>query len=200
MNSRISRIAAALAAVLILSACGGSSEQPSEPPLQGARIGGPFTLTDQNGKTVRDTDFAGKYRMVYFGYASCPDICPVDMQRNALVLQELAKTDPAVAAKIALIFVSVDPDRDTPAALKQFAGAFDPNMVALTGTPDAIAAVAKAYAVPFGKDEPEKPGGFYRVNHGTITYLMGPKGEPIAPLSREMKPDEMIAEIKKWVR
>lgn len=199
MNSNLSRIATALAAALILSSCGGAS-QPGEPPLAGARVGGPFALTDQNGKTVRDVDFAGKYRLVYFGYTFCPDVCPNDMLKVTSVMRGLDKSDPAIAAKLVPIFITVDPARDTPKELKQFASNFDSRLVALTGTPDAIAAVAKAYAVPFSAQEPKSPGAGYLVDHGTITYLMGPKGEPIAPLSHDMTPEAMTAEIKKWVK
>ena len=199
MNSTFPRIATALAAALILSSCGGTA-QPSEPPLAGARIGGPFALTDQNGKTVRDTDFAGKYRLVYFGYTFCPDVCPNDMLKVTAVMRGLDKSDPAIAAKLVPIFITVDPARDTPKELKQFASNFDSRLVALTGSPEAIAAVARAYAVPFAAQKPVTPGGGYLVDHGTITYLMGPKGEPIAPLSHEMTPETMTAEIKKWVR
>lgn len=199
MNSRISRIATALGLALLLSSCGGTAA-PEEPPLAGARIGGPFTLTDQNGKTVRDSDFKGKYRLVYFGYTFCPDICPTDVQRMALVLKRLDKSDPEIAARIVPIFISVDPARDTPAVLKQFASAFDPRIVALTGSPEAVAAAAKAYAVPYTLNPPAAPGAGYLVDHGTITYLMGPNGEPIAPLSHDMSAEAVTADIKKWVK
>ena len=199
MNSKMYRIATALAAALALSACGGAA-QPAEPPLAGAPIGGPFALTDQNGKTVRDTDFAGKYRLVYFGYTFCPDVCPNDMMKVAAVMRGFDKSNPALAAKLVPIFITVDPARDTPKELKQFASAFDSRIVALTGSPEAIAAVAKAYAVPFQAQKPVNPGAGYLVDHGTITFLMGPKGEPIAPLSHEMTPEAMTAEIEKWVK
>ena len=199
MNSIISRIATALAAALLLSSCGGTAPQ-GEPPLAGARIGGPFALTDQNGKTVRDSDFAGKYRLVYFGYTFCPDVCPTDMLKVTAVMRGFDKSDPALVAKLAPIFITVDPARDTPKALKEFVSNFDSRIVALTGSPEAIAATAKAYAVPFEVQKPVNPGGGYLVDHGTITYLMGPKGEPIAALTHDMTPEQMTAEIKKWVK
>jgi protein SCO1/2 len=149
---------------------------------------------------VRDSDFAGKYRLVYFGYTFCPDICPNDVMKMAAVMRGFDKSNPALAAKLVPIFISVDPARDTPAVLKQFASAFDRRIVALTGSPDAIAAVAKAYAVPFAAQKPVKPGMGYLVDHGTLTYLMGPNGEPLAPLSHEMTPQAMAAEIEKWVK
>jgi len=203
MNSKFSRIATALTAallpMLLLASCGGTTT-PSEPPLQGARIGGPFTLTDQDGKTVRDSDFAGKYRLVYFGYTFCPDVCPMDVAKMGAVMKALDQSDPALAAKIVPIFISVDSKRDTPAVLKRFVGNFDSRIIGLTGSPEAIAAVAKAYAVPFEIHDPVAAGTGYLVDHGTITYLMGPKGEPIAPLSHDMTPEQMTADIKKWVK
>lgn len=199
MNSKFPRIATALAAALILSSCGGAGPS-TEPPLQGARIGGAFTLADQNGKTVRDSDFAGKYRLVYFGYTFCPDICPTDMLKVTAVMRGFDKSDPALVAKLVPIFITVDPARDTPKALKEFVGNFDSRIVALTGSPEAIAATAKAYAVPFEVQKPDNASGSYLVDHGTITYLMGPKGEPIAALTHDMTPEQMTAEIKKWVK
>ena len=199
MNSKIPRFWAALAAISLLASCG-APPGPSEPPLQGARIGGPFTLTDQDGKTVRDTDFAGKYRLVYFGYTFCPDVCPMDVAKMGATMKALDKSDPALAAKIVPIFISVDTKRDSPAVLKSFVGNFDPRIIGLTGSPEAIAAVAKAYGVPFKIHDPVAAETGYLVDHGTLTYLMGPKGEPIALLSHEMTPEQMTAEIKKWVK
>ena len=190
----------ALLFAFLLGACGQTAAPAEDPPLKGASMGGPFSLTDQNGRRVSDRDFAGKYRLVYFGYTYCPDVCPVDLRVIGAGLRQLESSDPAKAAKIVPIFITVDPARDTPKELKQFASAFDPRLVALTGSPEAIAAVAKAYAVPFAAQKPVNPGGGYLVDHGTITYLMGPNGEPIAPLSHDMTPEAMTAEIKKWVK
>ncbi|WP_375182575.1 SCO family protein, partial [Sphingomonas adhaesiva] len=114
------RVAAALA--LALAAC--SAQPAATPPLAGARIGGPFTLTDQNGRTVTDRDFAGKYRIMYFGYTYCPDVCPTDAAAIGKGVALLAKSDPDLAKRIVPIFVSVDPERDTPKVLKSFVSAF----------------------------------------------------------------------------
>ena len=198
MNSKFSKIG--IAAALLLAGCNGAGTPPAEPPLAGARIGGPFTLTNQDGKTVHDTDFAGKYRLVYFGYTFCPDVCPTDMQKIGAMMRDLDASDPALSARIVPIFITVDPERDTPAAIKQFVGAFYPRIVGLTGSPAAIAAVAKAYGVTYGKEPPATPGGSYLVNHMTLTYIMGPKGEPIAYLSREMTKEAMADEVRKWVK
>ncbi|MET0376984.1 MAG: SCO family protein, partial [Rhizorhabdus sp.] len=133
------------AASLALSGCGGAA--PETPPLAGSSIGGPFTLTDQDGKKVSDTDFAGKYRLIYFGYSWCPDVCPVDVQNLMKGYRKIEAEDPALAAKIQPIFITIDPARDTPAALRQFVRAFHPRLIGLTGTEAEIAAVAKQFAI-----------------------------------------------------
>ena len=134
-----------LALPLAIAACG----QPVSPeaPLAGASIGGPFTLVNQDGRQVSDRDFAGRYRLMYFGYTYCPDVCPVDLQKLMSGYAQLEKADPKAAEKVAPIFVSVDPERDKPPVLKQYVSAFHPKLTGLTGSPAEIAKVAKAYAI-----------------------------------------------------
>ena len=185
-----------LLSLLLLAGC-----QPpiAEAPLAGARIGGPFTLTDQNGLPRTDADFTGKYRMMYFGYTFCPDVCPVDVAHLVAGYRAFTKNDPARAAKIIPVFVSVDPERDTPAVLKQFTAAFDPALVGLTGTPDQIAAIAKAYGVVVQiQKTPGNPN--YLVDHSRAAYLMAPDGKPIALLSQDAKPEVIAGELSKWVK
>jgi protein SCO1/2 len=196
--NRIATIGTMLAAALLVAGCGGtqgSGARSPEPPLAGASIGGPFTLTDQDGKTVRDSDFAGKYRLVYFGYTFCPDVCPTDMQHVGQALRILEKSDPAIAAKVVPIFITVDPARDTPAALKQFVSSFHPRMIGLTGTPAAIAAVAKEYAIAY---EPADAHGI--VQHSRQTYLMSPEGKPIALVRSDESGDAVAEDLRKWVK
>ncbi|MFN3864745.1 MAG: SCO family protein [Erythrobacter sp.] len=186
---------AVLAAVLALTACGGAV---SSPPLAGADIGGDFALTGSKGQIVRWDDFAGKYRVVYFGYAFCPDICPTDMQRVAQGLKRLEASDPDKAAKIATIFITIDPERDTPKVVGEFAAAFSPDIIGLTGTPEQIAATAKAFKVFYAKGAPVAGGG-YLVDHSNIVYLFGPEGEPLATLPVDQGADAVAAELGKWV-
>jgi protein SCO1 len=190
-------MAIALLLALPLAACGASSTAP--PPLAGAKIGGPFTLVGTDGRTVRDTDFAGKYRLVYFGYTFCPDVCPTDLQRVAAAMKTLEKQDRAKADKIVPIFISVDPERDTPAVVKQFVSAFSPRIVGLTGTPEQVAKAAKEYAISYTK-QPAGSGGGYLVDHMAITYLMGPDGKPISFFSRDQGADAIVTELQRWVR
>jgi protein SCO1 len=184
------------AVCLLLAACGG---QRSAPPLEGATIGGPFTLTDQNGKRVSDRDFDGRYRLVYFGYAYCPDVCPTDLAKLGVALRGLEKSDPALAARIAPIFITVDPERDTPQVIKRFVENFHPRLIGLTGTRAEIDQAAGVFRVWHQKQKPGAGGG-YLVDHTAITYLMGPKGEPLAALSQDMTPEQMVAEIRKWAK
>jgi len=197
--------AAGAAFSLIAAAC---SPQPADNqqtadnaqgPLAGARIGGPFTLTNQDGQRVTEKDYAGKYRIVYFGYSYCPDVCPVDLQLLMQGLRLFERQDAAAAAKVQPIFITVDPERDTPAVLKTYVAAFHPRLVGLTGSEDEIAAVAKAYAVYYRKAE-NAGASEYLMDHSRQTYLMGPDGQPIALLPQDETPQAVAAELARWVR
>ncbi len=187
----------AFAALLLLAACQPGARQA--PPLEGARMGGPFALTNQEGKRVSDKDYAGQYRMIYFGYTFCPDVCPVDVQKLMAGFKAFEKADAARARRVQPIFVTVDPERDTPAVLKQFVSAFHPRLIGLTGTPDEIAATAKLYAVTYQKDEEPDPKA-YLVGHSRTTVLYGPDGKPISLISQDGTPETIAAELDEWVR
>lgn len=193
----MSRIFQAFAPLLlIVSGCSGPVD---EAPLAGARIGGPFALTDPAGKTVRDTDFAGKYRIVYFGYTWCPDICPNDMLKIGQAMKTLDKQAPAKAKAIVPIFITVDPERDTPKVVGEFVRNFDDRVVGLTGTPAAIQAVEKQYAV-YAKKEAPGPGGAYLVGHSQIAYLMDRDGKPITSLPIEKDVAALVEQLDHWVK
>jgi len=190
--------ALALVGALGVSACNAPAP-PAKPPLESARIGGAFALTDQNGQAVTERSFAGKYRIMYFGYTFCPDVCPTDVQAIGAAVKTLESSDPVLAAKIVPVFVTVDPARDTPAVLKQFVSAFHPRMVGLTGTDAQIARIKTDYAVYSSKGD-ASPGGGYLVNHSRQAYLMDPDGKPLALLPQEKGPDAVATEIKRWAR
>lgn len=177
----------------------GCHATPAEPPLAGARIGGPFTLTDQNGRTVRDTQFAGRYRMIYFGYTFCPDVCPTALQHLMQGLKRFDAAAPARAARIQPIFITIDPARDTPAVMKQYAAAFDPRLIGLTGSEAQIAAVAKEYAVYYQRRE-QGGGAGYLMDHMSQAILFDPDGKPVALLPQEQDAAAIAAELDKWVR
>jgi protein SCO1 len=190
----------AIALSLALAACGGGASQPAgDPPLAGAAIGGDFALTNSKGETVRWGDFAGKYRVVYFGYTFCPDVCPTDMSRVAQGLKALKAKDPAKAAKIVPIFITIDPERDTQAVVGEFAAAFSPDIIGLTGTPDQIAAAAKAFKVFYEKGEATGGSGGYLVDHSNVVYLFDPQGAPMATLPTDQGGDAVAAELARWV-
>lgn len=208
MGQKLVRASLIVAFGAMLAGCGGpASAPPATPPLEGARIGGPFTLTDQNGKTVRDTDFAGQYRLVYFGYSFCPDICPVDLQKLMRGLAQFEKADPARGAKIAPLFITVDPARDTPESLKPFVARYHPRLLGLTGTPEQIASVAKAYVVTYNKVDGSAPDR-YLMAHSQLAFLMDPAGKPLALLplddpstdADEGAPAAVAADLAKWVQ
>ncbi len=186
-----------LGCALTLASC--NAAQDATPPLAGAKMGGAFTLVSQDGQKVSDTDFAGQYRLVYFGYTFCPDVCPMDVQRLMQGYAALEARNPALAHRIQPVFISVDPKRDTPAALKQFVTAFHPRLIGLTGTEAEIDAVAKRYGVYFERQAPTAKGG-YLVNHSTNTVLYGPKGEPLAVIPQDQSPEDIAKEIGKWVK
>jgi len=185
-----------LSLALALAACSGAAE---DPPLKGASIGGPFTLTNQDGRQVTERDFAGKYRIMYFGFTHCPDVCPMDLAVIGQALRRFEKSDPARAARVEPIFVSVDPERDTPAVLKDYVGAFHPRLVGLTGTPEQVADMVRSYGAYGSKGDPTAGGG-YNVNHSRIAELIGPDGKPIALLPYEKGADAVAAELGRWVR
>lgn len=194
-----SRLSLTLSLLMALLLCACSAPQDDVPPLAGARLGGPFTLVDQDGQQVSNTDFQGKYRLVYFGFTYCPDVCPVDLQIIGQGLRQLEKSDPRTAAKVQPIFITVDPERDTPAILKEFVAAFHPRLIGLTGTPDAIAAVAKAHGVYFSR-RGEEGAKDYLVDHSRVATLFGPKGEPIAIVPHDQGADAVAAELKRWAK
>jgi protein SCO1/2 len=195
-QSTLNRRRLMLALVLGLALAGCSAAPQA--PLQGANIGGPFSLVDQNGRTVTDRDFAGRYRIVYFGYSHCPDVCPTDLQKIGEGLSRFEKKDAGRAARVQPIFITVDPRRDTPAALKPWVSAFHPRLIGLSGTQQQIDAVKKGYGI-WSEYGPVQPGGGYAVNHGRQTYLMDPDGKPIALIPTESGADAIAAELDRWV-
>ena len=189
-------LAALLPLTLIAAGCSGAPAE--EPPLAGAAIGGPFELVDSSGETVRWDDFAGQYRMVYFGYAYCPDVCPLDVQRMMRGYDRFKQAEPELAAELQPIFITIDPARDTPEVVGEFTSAFSDDLVGLTGTPEQIDKAAKAFAVYYGKGEVSEAGG-YLMDHSRAAYLMDRDGKPLALLPVEKSAEDVAAELEKWV-
>ena len=157
-----------------------------------AGIGGPFKLTSDAGKTVTEKAFAGKYALVYFGYSFCPDVCPTALQHIASGLDKLGDD----AKKVVPVFVSVDPDRDTPDQLAQYVDLFHPEMVGLTGSADEIKKVAKKFRVYYALHKDKDPDN-YPVDHSSFTYLMGPDWKLVAVFRHDATPANIADALKK---
>lgn len=199
LHNKFSRKWLSLAAAsLALTACDPAPVDTIDPPLAGATIGGDFALTGSDGATVNWADFAGQYRIVYFGFTYCPDICPTDVQRFSQGLAKFEQAAPELGTKITPIFISVDPERDTPEIVGQFIANFHPRLVGLTGTPEQIEGAARKFAVFYSRGD-DTPGGGYLVDHSAVVYLFGPDGEPIAILPTDQGADAVAAELAQWV-
>lgn len=210
MNKAMPAFALPLLALVAACNVGGgdaASSGDGQGELTGARIGGAFTLIDQDGKPTHWDDFKGKYRLVYFGYTYCPDVCPMDLQKIMQAFSRFEKARPALAAKLQPIFISVDPARDTPAVLKPYVAAFHPRLIGLTGSSEQIARVAKDFVVIYGEDD-SKGAKDYLVSHSRTPYLFGPDGKPIALVpvddpataQDEGAPERLVAFFEKWVK
>jgi len=138
-----------------------------------ALIGGPFELTDHNGKRVTDKDFLGKYLLIFFGFTYCPDVCPSELQVMSAALDQLGPE----ADNIQPIFISIDPARDTPELMKEYVANFHPRLVGLTGSEDDIAKVAAVYRVYYAKPKGKENDPDYLMDHSSILYFMGPDGK-----------------------
>jgi protein SCO1/2 len=157
-----------------------------------ALIESEFALVDQTGKAVTDENFAGRWQLVFFGFTYCPDVCPTTLATVSAVLDELGDD----ADQIAPLFVTVDPERDTPAVMAEYLANFDPRIVGLTGAPEEIKAAAKAFRVYYAKvDEDDLPGG-YTMDHSAFLYLMDPDGDYAAHFSHQ----DDIAKIAGGIR
>ena len=188
-----------LTSLLILAAPLAGCGKAEAPPLSGAAIGGPVALVDQNGRRVTDKDFAGKYRIVYFGYTHCPDVCPTDLATISQAMTSFEKKDPARAARVQPIFITVDPERDTPAAMKEYLRAFHPRLIGLGGTPAQVADAETKFVVYTHRGDVQ-PGGGYAMHHSRQIVLQGPDGKPLALLADDQGPQKMAAELERWVR
>jgi protein SCO1/2 len=158
-----------------------------------AAIGGPFQLTDQNGAVVTEKNLEGKPSLIFFGFTHCPDICPTALFDMSEILRAMGKD----ADRVNAYFISVDPDRDNAAAIKDYLSSFDPHLKGLTGDPQAIAKVLSAYRV-YARKVPLKDGD-YTMDHTALTYLMDRDGRFVAPFNLNRKPEEAAADLKKYL-
>lgn len=200
---RISRGLATVAALLLIGLVGMLAVShflrpaPQQANLGQATLGsmgGPFTLTDHNGRTVTDADFHGRYMLIYFGYIYCPDVCPMSLQRNFEALQMVGEK----ADRVQPVLVTIDPERDTVEKMRDYVAAFDPRLIGLTGTPEQVKAAAAAYRVYYAKVQSESGAAEgYLVDHSAFTYLMAPDGTFVQFFRHDLTPDAMAERLKK---
>jgi len=187
-------VLAALAALCLA----GAAPPGKPPPLLEEVFGGPFALTDHNGRAVTETTFRGRFMLVYFGYTFCPDLCPTNLLTMAAALEALAPED---AGRVQPLFVTVDPERDSLPALKEYMAHFGPRFLALRGAARETRAVLKAWRVHRRKVLPrgEAAGGDYLVDHATLTFLMGPDGRFRTLFPHDTPADRMTATVARYL-
>ena len=186
-----SRVVAVIAAIVALAAGGVYlAAKPARNPT--ALIGGPFTLETAGGKTVTDADFKGHPFLVYFGYTHCPDVCPTTLADLADALRKIPD------APIKVLFITVDPERDSPAAMADYVSSFDKRFVGLSGTSDEIAAVEKAYRV-YARKGPTQSDGGYSMDHSSVVYLMDKSGAFVESLDTQRPADDTAKELKGYL-
>jgi protein SCO1/2 len=180
---------AGAAVLLVTTPQGGQPVQSSGTAL----VGGPFALVGTDGKPVTDRDFRGRYMLIFFGFTHCPDICPAELQVIAQAMEQLGDK----AKNVVPIFITLDPERDTPEAMGNYVKSFGPNFVGLTGSPEAIAAAANAYRVSYAKVENKESAADYGVDHSALVYLMDPEGRYVTHFSYGLSADQMAEKLGK---
>lgn len=209
LKARGLRTAIALATLVIVAAAisltwprfygnvGSATMQAGFEPA--AAPGGPFSLVDHNGKRVSDQTFRGRFLLVFFGYTYCPDFCPTTLQGIAITMDMLGEK----ATRVRPLFITVDPERDTPESMANYVGAFKHGIVGLTGTPEEIGKVADEYRVYFAKSRTGRPGdgdtSHYTVDHSAFTYLMGPDGKYLTHFAYGVPPQTMAKAIRQYI-
>jgi protein SCO1/2 len=183
-------LAGAAAIMLVVVLVTGRDTLPS---ARASAIGGPFRLIDQSGRTVTDADLRGHPFLVFFGFTHCPDICPTTLFEVSEVLGKLGPD----AERVTALFITIDPERDTPAAMKDYLSSFNPRLVGLTGDAAAIAGVAKAYRV-YVKKVP-LDNGDYTMDHTALVYLMDKQGRFVAPFNLKRTPEDAAADLRRYL-
>ncbi|WP_412480485.1 SCO family protein [Azonexus sp. IMCC34839] len=196
-SERLLLIVAVLLAIVVAGvAVFWQPEMPERPlPKAAGPSGGDFTLQAADGP-VSLHDYRGKLVLVYFGYTYCPDICPTSL---AATTDGLNRLTPEEQGKVAMIFISVDPKRDTPARLKDYAKFFHPALVGVTGTPSEVAEVAKRYGAFYAEQKVATAGDGYVVDHSADTYVVDPAGKLVGKIAHATPPDQVVVAIRKYL-
>lgn len=192
MSRRATFIAVVTALIAVIATAGLGYSYLTRDPVRvttsgEAMVGGPFTLTSHTGERMSAEDFRGKYMLIYFGFTFCPDVCPTELQTMSAALDTLG----ADAEKVQPIFITVDPERDTVEQMADYVQNFHADFIGLTGSPEEIASVAKAYRIYYEKVEDEASSAAYLVDHTSFVYLMGPDGKFIDVFSYGTGAEEM---------
>jgi protein SCO1/2 len=192
-RSRAVAIRAVVAALVVIAA-GVLAFILTSPPggPRAALIGGPFALQDGNGRTVSDQTLKGRPYLVYFGYTHCPDVCPTDLAKISDILSRMG--DKAIPA----LFITVDPERDTPKVMADYVSSFNSAIVGLSGAPQAVEAAEKAFRVYARKGQPQADGD-YAMDHSSIVYLMDKNGAFVEALNVELPPADAAKELEKYL-
>lgn len=193
----LAAIAAVLAALVLGLAVFWQPAMPERPlPRAGLAAGGDFTVQSATGP-VALADFRGKVVLLYFGYTYCPDVCPTSLAATAAGLQQLT---PAERSQVAILFISVDPQRDTPARLKEYAEFFDPGMIGATDTPERIAELAGRYGVIYAAQQVATAGQGYVVDHSSDTLIVDPAGQLAGKIAHATPPDQVAAALRNYLK
>jgi protein SCO1 len=185
------RIVATLIAVALVGFAAFVLTSPSERP-RGALIGGPFALEDGAGKTVSDQTLRGRPFLVYFGYTHCPDVCPTELARISDILSKMG--DKAIPA----LFITVDPERDTPKVMQDYVSSFNPAVIGLSGSPQAVEVTEKTFRV-FARKGQKQPDGDYSMDHSSIVYLMDKNGALVEAFNVERSPEDAAKDLEKYL-
>lgn len=186
--ARMAVVAAAVAGLALVAVWLAWAPRPSSQSL----IGGPFALQDGAGKTITDESLHGKPFLVYFGYTHCPDVCPTELASISDVLAKMGEK------AIPALFITVDPERDTPKVVQDYVSSFDPHLIGLSGSPQAIGAVEKGYRVFARKGQTESDGG-YSMDHSSIVYLMNKSGGFVEAVNLDRPPEETAKELESYL-
>jgi protein SCO1 len=185
------RVVATLVAVAVVGLAAFLLMSPAERP-RAALIGGAFALEDGAGKTISDQTLRGRPFLVYFGYTHCPDVCPTELARISDILSKMGKKS------IPALFITVDPERDTPKTMQDYVSSFNPAIVGLSGSPQAVEATEKTFRVYARKGQPQ-PDGDYSMDHSSIVYLMDKNGAFVEAFNVERSPEDAAKDLEKYL-
>ncbi len=185
------RVVATLVAVAVVGLAAFLLMSPAERP-RAALIGGAFALQDGAGKTISDQTLRGKPFLVYFGYTHCPDVCPTELARISDILSKMG--DKSIPA----LFITVDPERDTPTVMQDYVSSFNPAVIGLSGSPQAVEATEKTFRV-YARKGQKQPDGDYSMDHSSIVYLMDKNGAFVEAFNVERSPEDAAKDLEKYL-